>query len=100
MAFLVAYASKHGATGGVAGRVAATGEELRLPGAWAMLPEGDFRDRTDIDAWARVIAEEMSTIADPTVPDVRRVNDPVRASAVSISCPRPGSAVHKVGTGV
>jgi hypothetical protein len=29
-----------------------------------MLPEGDFRDRTDIDAWARVIAEEMSTIAE------------------------------------
>ena len=32
----------------------------KLPAARAMLPEGDFRDWTEIDAWARDIAHELA----------------------------------------
>ncbi|MGH4023693.1 MAG: flavodoxin domain-containing protein [Pseudonocardiaceae bacterium] len=33
----------------------------RLPAGRALLPEGDFRDWADIDAWARAIAHELSS---------------------------------------
>lgn len=32
----------------------------RLPAGRALLPEGDFRDRADIDAWAGAIARELT----------------------------------------
>ena len=39
----------------------------RLPAGRALLPEGDFRDWDDIDAWARTIAGELSGLP-PTDP--------------------------------
>ena len=34
----------------------------KLPAARAMMPEGDFRDWTDIEVWARSIAEELTQL--------------------------------------
>jgi menaquinone-dependent protoporphyrinogen IX oxidase len=71
----VVYASKHGATGEIAERVAQTmaaagqqaqarpvalGERAlrKLSAARAIMPEGDFRDWAQIEAWARGIARD------------------------------------------
>jgi menaquinone-dependent protoporphyrinogen IX oxidase len=55
MSILVACASKHGATEGIAERVVAI-----MPAARAAFPEGDFRDWDDIGNWAESIAHELS----------------------------------------
>ena len=34
----------------------------KLPAVRAMMPEGDFRDWTEIQVWARSIAEELSQL--------------------------------------
>lgn len=45
------------------GRLTFAEKTLRkLPAARAMLPEGDFRDWTEIEAWARSIAEELTQL--------------------------------------
>jgi menaquinone-dependent protoporphyrinogen oxidase len=77
MLILVRYASTHGATGETIhprehhvffgaldpGRLTFTGKTLRrLPAARAMMSEGDFRDWTEIEVWARSIAEELTRL--------------------------------------
>ncbi|HEY8653187.1 MAG TPA: hypothetical protein VIL87_08840 [Dermatophilaceae bacterium] len=79
MLILVGYASKHGATGEIAERIAeildpgrltfAEKTLRKLPAARAMMPEGDFRDWTEIDAWARSIAEELTQLDAGHVPE-------------------------------
>lgn len=45
------------------GRLTFAEKTLRkLPAARAMMPEGDFRDWTDIEDWARSIAEELTQL--------------------------------------
>jgi menaquinone-dependent protoporphyrinogen oxidase len=45
------------------GRLTFAEKTLRkLPAARAMMPEGDFRDWTEIEAWARRIAEELTQL--------------------------------------
>ena len=41
----------------------------RLPAARAMMPEGDFRDWTEIDAWARSIAADLTKLNAGQVPE-------------------------------
>ncbi|MGZ4532981.1 MAG: flavodoxin domain-containing protein [Mycobacteriaceae bacterium] len=45
------------------GRLTFAEKTLReLPAARAMMPEGDFRDWTEIEVWARSIAEELTQL--------------------------------------
>jgi len=45
------------------GRLTFAEKTLRkLPAARAMMPEGDFRDGTEIEVWARSIAQELTQL--------------------------------------
>lgn len=66
MTMLVAYASKHGSTLGVAERIffgALDHSHLsfaeRMMAKAVRAPEGDFRDWKAIEAWAASIAQEL-----------------------------------------
>ncbi|OAE02023.1 hypothetical protein [Arthrobacter sp. OY3WO11] len=63
MRILVAYATRHGATAGIAERM------IRLaPASKEALPPGDFRDWDAIDTGANEIAAELKSGGEP-VPD-------------------------------
>ena len=58
MNVLVAYATRHGATAGIAERIVAG---LRSAGLQPeVCPVTDYRDRPAIDAWAAEIAAELT----------------------------------------
>lgn len=75
MAVLVAYASRHASTWGVAERIAARLRGLRherLAARAAAAPDGGFRPRWEIDDWPETIASQLGGALPALAPEVAK----------------------------